>query len=654
MKDRVNRLPAEQAGAFAGAAIDRSQPIAFRLDGRRISGFVGDTVLSAVLASGVDTLGEGDWPVGLTTRTAPAIQPAGAASQPLDYLPMDRTPAVDGADFVTLGAARRYPFSRFLPAGRSLGVDVTLSRDANRPWLGAEAVAAEPVDLIVVGGGVSGMEAALVAAKSGLSVLLVERSRQLGGHSGLFGRQDDEHSPQADIDRLRTAISASDGIAVMVGSEAFAVHSGLVRVHRAELPRGSVIDVRARHIVLATGSRELLPVFDGNRLPGVMGTLDAHGLASHYGIWCGRSALFATTSSAAYRLAMQASDAGIAIPRILEARATASSRFIAFSRAYGMIQMPATSVEMVSPSRRGRNLVVTPTGPNTDPLSADALIVCGGWQPDLSLWHMAGGSSLWQSLRHRLEPVGNIDGIALAGSAAGYFTRRGCIESGRDAVDHLLGRTRKPVTDPVIDVLHESADGPLPVSPHHDGAPAYLDAERLMARPRPARRHLANLFGHKRRSGTPSLADAAQALDITDVVAGIALGLVPEDAAGIVAQERVALVSLGGGTAERKSTNGDVPPADEVPTYLSGRYGGDATLMRIIPSETRRLSTGALIYRNSDMVGPTHSVGVVLRALGDHAIALVQSDLALPELAVTVRDQGRAISAKTADLGDSR
>ncbi|WP_152658646.1 hypothetical protein [Devosia chinhatensis] len=52
-------------------------------------------------------------------------------------------------------------------------------------------------------------------------------------------------------------------------------------------------------------------------------------------------------------------------------------------------------------------------------MSADALIVCGGWQPDLSLWHMAGGSSLWQSLRQRLEPVGNIDGIALAGSAAG-------------------------------------------------------------------------------------------------------------------------------------------------------------------------------------------------------------------------------------------
>ncbi|MCC2112692.1 MAG: (2Fe-2S)-binding protein, partial [Hyphomicrobiales bacterium] len=41
------RLPAP-----AGTLIDRDRPVAFTFDGRRIEGFAGDTVASALLASG--------------------------------------------------------------------------------------------------------------------------------------------------------------------------------------------------------------------------------------------------------------------------------------------------------------------------------------------------------------------------------------------------------------------------------------------------------------------------------------------------------------------------------------------------------------------------------------------------------------------------
>ena len=51
MNRQPNRLPAEAAHGFGGSALDRTQPLRFRVDGRSIDGFAGDTVLSAVLAA---------------------------------------------------------------------------------------------------------------------------------------------------------------------------------------------------------------------------------------------------------------------------------------------------------------------------------------------------------------------------------------------------------------------------------------------------------------------------------------------------------------------------------------------------------------------------------------------------------------------------
>ena len=56
MRPQHNRLPAGTARGFGGSAIDRSHPLQFRLDGRLISGFAGDTVLSAALACGAGVM----------------------------------------------------------------------------------------------------------------------------------------------------------------------------------------------------------------------------------------------------------------------------------------------------------------------------------------------------------------------------------------------------------------------------------------------------------------------------------------------------------------------------------------------------------------------------------------------------------------------
>jgi sarcosine oxidase subunit alpha len=362
----------------------------------------------------------------------------------------------------------------------------------------------------------------------------------------------------------------------------------------------------------------------------------------------GRTSVFSTASNFAYRLAMLASDVGVSVHRILDSRAGAASRFIEFSRAYGMVQVPGTSVDAVEISRTGGSLRVATSPASAEPFTTERLLVSGGWQPDLTLWHVSGGSSRWHEAHHRLEPEGEVDCIMLAGSAAGYLTRRGCIQSGADAIDALLGRARRPVEDPAIDPIYETPDAAIPIAPPRtDASPTYLDnGSEFLQRPQPAPKSWINAFRRTgARRGLTALSETPQPLTINEVAAGVALGLIPSAAAGVVAQERVALVPLATAEPEAPREPPVAPEPAEVPPYLVGRFGPNAHVVKVVPAEQRRLDTGALIYASADKADPLSAIGVILRPHDGGATALVAAAAAQRGLAVTVRDHGRMVAA---------
>ncbi|MHA6691540.1 FAD-dependent oxidoreductase [Devosia sp. A449] len=656
MTDQPHRLGTDANHLLQGSVIDRTRPLQFRLNGRSIAGFAGDTVLSALLAAGIDTIGRRDHAaLALSARHAPTISFAALAGDQQRALPMERTPATDDADYVTTARQlRRNPIARLLRGRvRSLGLDLDRPDALAHPWLGQAGEPGPAADLVVVGGGVAGMAAALAAAKRGLRVVLVEAAPQLGGKSRLFGTQDGEETPDQTITRQRAAISQTDAITVLTSAEVFALRPGVVRLHQVDMrdgmPSGRVIDIAAPRIVLATGALERLPLFPGNRLPGVVGALEAFELAQLYGVWPGRSALIATSSSPTYRLAMLATDAGVTVPRIIDSRPRPQSRFIEFAKAYGITQAAGTIVATAAPAAKGAGLVITPelaldAFTRAEPeLSVDRLVVCGGWQPDLTLWHMAGGESAWDAGHASLQPRQGPAGIALAGSAAGWLSRRACLASGGDAVDALLERDRLPVEDVLIDPIYETPDAPAAIGavPDETEQPVFLDAgRRYIERPRSivSRRPAWLPFAPKPAGW--SLADTPQPLDIADIAAGVQLGAIPAASAGIVAQERVAMVVITGDDAEPRC--GPAIPLPLPPSFLTGRHA-EAQLFVIAPDEARLLEVGALIYANADETDPLSAIGVVVRIIGDKTIALVRGSAGQH---ASLREPGRAIAIK--------
>lgn len=660
MNRQPNRLAARPDHRFGGSEIDRGKPLSFRLNGRVIDGFAGDTVLSAMLANGIAAVGQrAGEPLGLGERFAPAVLPATAANDPAAALPMERMPALPGLDLVTLGGLRERLAAGSLAArirhwlwgpAPTLNLRIDDPRAPCGNWRALQPRTPLRADVVVIGGGVAGMSAAIAAAAAADSVILVERTPTLGGNARYFGAVENEEPPDAAIARLAGELAGLGNVTVLVRTEAYALAGTTVRAHQIEVdgnravPRSLVIE--AGRVVLATGAIECRPVFAGNRGPGVSGATEAFRLADRYGVWLGRRALFATGNNYGYRLALLAKDAGIDVQRIADTRLNPQSRFVDFVKASGITLASSLVPRAATPAQRGQAglsvsfaVAIEGISRETNALHAEQLVTAGSWQPELSLWLMAGGRSRWKAAANWLAAEGKIEHVALAGSAAGYRNTAACMQSGQAAVAMLRGRAPKPVDDPQIEAVFETPDGRPPAI--HAGTSGksrpYLGSGCSFAVHE----------GDGARHGHLSAAAAQrQALELDEVAASVHVGELPAAEAGDVAAERC----LGPGVIADSGWRLQVPAAAAgatVPAYLAGRFGAKPQMCVIGTADARAFEIGCLVFASSDEADPARAVGVVVGpAPGSSAggLALIGKAAAALEGSLFARDGGGPVA----------
>ena len=448
----MSRLPPRP-----GQRVDRDRAVTFTFDGREFAALTGDTIGSALAAEGQRVL----------SRSFKYHRPRGlfccAGQCPNCLVDVDGWPGVractepvrDGMRVESMNARPSLRFDvmratdhfgkRLTPPGfyyktfirprrlwplyekvlrNAAGLGRLAGRQPERQW--RTEYRRRHADLLVIGGGVAGMAAALRAAELGADVTLVDDGPELGGALLASGRADEA---QAMADGVRAA-----GVEVLAPASALGFFDGIVPVWE-----GSTLhQVRARAHVAATGSIEQPLMFEGNDLPGVMLCSGAERLASLYGVRPGEVALVATTADRGVESALALNDAGVTIAAVADARPSGPSedlttrlaaagvevlRGTGVIRALGRGQVKGAVVADLD--HEGRWVADTERG-----INCDLVAVSGGTVPATSLLLQAGAKARWDDGAQTYLPEEPPPGIYAAGAVAGYPGRDAAQASG--------------------------------------------------------------------------------------------------------------------------------------------------------------------------------------------------------------------------------
>ena len=466
MSARPVRLP-------EGGHIDRSAPVTFSLEGRTLSGFRGDTLASALLASGITLVGRSfkyhrprgflaagvEEPNGLFTlgsggRTTPNI--AGTTTELYSGLHARRQnawPSVEfdvmainslaapllsaGFYYKTFMGPRRGSWMFYEPfirraAGLGQGVH---ERDPDR-YETRHAFA----DVAIVGAGPAGLAAALVAGRTGARVALIEQDWLLGGT--LLSMSDQRSSTWCQA--VQSELASLSNVEVLRRTTALGLYDGntLALVERRDAlqpdpargeAREIAITLRARSIVFATGALERPLVFADNDRPGVMLAGALRTFLNRYAVLAGQRVLVATNNDSAYAAAVDLARRGATVtladqrrapdPELVQALAAARIEFLP-----GAVLTGATGGRAVS----GARLALVDGGREIR-IACDAIGMSGGWSPALHLTSHTGIKAAYRADIDAFVPGGYAAGHYGAGAITGDYGLAQAVAAGADA-----------------------------------------------------------------------------------------------------------------------------------------------------------------------------------------------------------------------------
>ncbi len=286
-------------------------------------------------------------------------------------------------------------------------------------------------DVLVAGGGVAGLTAALAAAKTGAKVILADENPELGGALRFdTGATIDGINGYDWAQKVFAELKAMPNVEVLTRTTVFGYYNhnfiGLaerVTDHLAtpgHEPRERLWQVRAKKVVLATGAIERHMVFANNDRPGIMLASAARTYLNQYGVTVGHNVGVYTAHDSAYETAFDLKRAGVAIAVIVDCRANPDAKLLDEARALGIEVLAGHSVYNTAGRLRVSSITVGRNGGSSKrKIKVDALVVSAGWTPSVHLFSQSRGKLTYDTENQRFLPDVHVQECVSIGACNG-------------------------------------------------------------------------------------------------------------------------------------------------------------------------------------------------------------------------------------------
>jgi len=482
--------------------IDETTIVSFKFNGKKYFGYKGDTLASALLVNNVHLVGRSfkyHRPRGI--MTSGSEEPSALVQIGTDEAITDpniRATEIEIYEGLEANSQNCWPsvnfdlsginnfLSPFLPAGfyyktfmwpasfwekyeffirHSAG----LGKSPTKPDTDIYDHRYLHCDVLIIGGGISGIIAAKIASINNLKTVLIEEKNELGGStiyqnselhkignkesSVWLNEEIKELKKIKNIDiKTRTSVAAFHSYNYLLARENLTDH--LPKSERINKIRQRLWKIRAKKVIIATGAIERPLIFNNNDRPGILLSSAVKKYVDYYGVIAGKNSVIFTNNDTAYETTVSLFKKGVRINNIIDIRKKCSSNLINKVENLGIkIYWEHTIVDTHGYKRLKKISIMKLSDDafsvvgNKINIECDCLGISGGWTPAVHLFTQSGGKLKFREKDNVFIPnITQSDQISI-GSCNGNFELDDLINNAIDDVNKFLNCEKNIYSD---------------------------------------------------------------------------------------------------------------------------------------------------------------------------------------------------------------